>query len=163
MLGAADLSGNQQHGKTDALEQRLQLAGPCGGDHLAAGTFHDEETHHGDADFADQEQNGGPPGEFGEYGGDDKRATGHELVGDGIHQFTELGHLIVFAGHPTVELIGARGDDEDDRRRPAHGSAVRTPCTGRNVQSEEHHDQHDAAVGHQIRRSVPAVQQRVFS
>ena len=51
----------QQHGQTHALEYGLELAGPCGGDDFAARTLHDEETHNGDTNFANQEQDGYPP------------------------------------------------------------------------------------------------------
>ena len=83
-----------------------------------------------------------------------------QLVRDRIHELAHCGDLIVFAGHPTVDLIGGRGDDEQYRGDPAHGQVVLTPGTGENVECQENHHEYDARVGDQVRRRVPSVEQR---
>ena len=67
--------------------------------------------------LTDEEQRGHDPAEhcvaeFVEDGGDDQRAAGEQLICDWVHELAQFGDLVIFAGHPTVELIGAGGDDE---------------------------------------------------
>lgn len=150
----------QQHGQTHALEYGLELAGPCGGDDFAARTLHNEETHNGDTNFANQEQDGYPPAELAERGAYNHCAASQQLIRDRIHELAHFGDLIVFAGHPTVDFIGGRGDDEQHRGDPAHGQVVLTPGTGENVECQENHHEYDARVGDQVRRRVPSVEQR---
>lgn len=83
-----------------------------------------------------------------------------QLVRDRIHELAHFGDMVVFAGHPTVDFIGGRGDDEQHRGDPAHGQVVLTPGTGENVECQEKHHEYDARVGDQVRRRVPSVEQR---
>ena len=142
--------GQQQHRQADALEQRLELARPGGGDHLAA-LVDDEEAHDGDAHLTQQKQRDDDPAEpdgteLAEHRGHDQRGAGEQLVGYGIHQLAEFGDLVVLAGHPPVHLVGGRGDDEQHGRGPSHGDVVLAPRACGDVQAEEYHDQHDARI-----------------
>ena len=153
-----------QHGQTDALAERLILARLGRGDDLAARVDH-KEAHDGDADLTNQEQGGHDPAqhridEFVEDGGNDQCAAGEQFVGNRIHQLAKFSDLVVFAGHPTVKLIGAGRDDEDDRGNPTHGDVVHAPRAGFGVQRQKHDDQDDTREGDKVRRRVPTVKQR---
>lgn len=144
----------------------LYLPAGCGDD-LAAGVD-DEETHDGDANLTDEEQRGHNPAEhcvaeFVEDSGDDQRAAGEQLICDWVHELAQFGDLVIFAGHPTVELIGAGGDDEDNRRHPAHSRVFGTPCACHDVQRQEDDDQDDTRESDDVRRGVPPVKQGRFA
>ena len=117
----------------------------------------DEEPHDRDADLTHHVESGDDPAnphvaKFVETGGHDERTKREQLVGDRIKELAQFRHLIVFACHPTIDLIGRRGDDEHDGGAPPHADVAGTPCTTADVESQEHDNEYDSGERHQVRR-----------
>ncbi len=145
--------GQEQHGDADELEDRLELAGALGGedDALAGG----DEAQAGDEELArhDDEhekdrpvgQDGGlqagagkvVAGHFDEHG--DEQADDEDLVGQGVHEFAEIGDLAVTAGEEAVEPVRHPADDKEDE-----GGGIRPLEAGK---QQLHHDEERGDAG----------------
>jgi hypothetical protein len=66
----------------------------------------------------------------------DERAGDQQLVGQRVHQLSEVGLALVAAGEPAVDRIGEAREDE-------HAGRQRVARELRQEQSDEHRDQQD--------------------
>ena len=91
----------------DRLQDGLDLAAAAGRHHAVPD--HDEAQRR-DAELADQDDDGDPPGQLAQPGQADQRRADQRLVGDRVDDLADVGDQAAAAGELAVEPVGQRGD-----------------------------------------------------